>query len=326
MTPTFLVWQKVATHAPVYGTRNAPAEGIIGCRTAREALQAAARGADVLVIWGMWEIPPLRDAVGIPIVYVCHGSGDWSANCARMVENDHVHLAAVSEAVRMSFGAQARHRVRVIHNGIEVDRCTPVRSRESVRAGWGFGPADRLVGYAGRYSSEKNAGAAALAVTRLPEAYHAVYAGAGLHESSVRSAVGRTAGSRAMFVPADRRIGNLLQAFDVVVIASPAEGFSLLVAEAWYCGVPVVSTRVGAIPELETTFGQLVSSVPLAPTAHELAHAVETALSPSFQAEVVPRAKAMVAEHFTATRMAERWTDYLIEICTERASCDEPLP
>jgi glycosyltransferase involved in cell wall biosynthesis len=310
----------------VYGTQNAPSVGIVGCRTDRDALRAATRGADVLVIWGMWKIPPLRDAVDIPIVYVCHGSGDWSANCARLVENEPVHLTAVSEAARLSFSPQTRHRVRVIHNGIEVDRCTPTRSRESMRADWGFAPDDRLVGYAGRYSSEKNAVAAALAVTRLPSNFQAVYAGAGLHESSVRSMVQHAAGSRARFVPADRRIGNLLQAFDVTVTASPAEGFSLLVAEAWYCGVPVVSTRVGAIPELEAVFGQLVSPLPLAPTPNELAHAVEVALSASFQREVVPRAKALVAEHFTASRMAERWTNYLTEICAQQAICAEPSP
>jgi len=214
----------------------------------------------------------------------------------------------------------------VIYNGIEVDRCTPDRSRESVRAAWGFDASHRLAGYAGRYSGEKNPAAAALAITRLPEQYYAVYAGAGLHESSVRSMAQSIAGTRARFVPPDRRIGNVLQAFDAMVLASPAEGFSLLVAEAWYCGVPVVATCVGAIPELEAVHGELVAAVPIAPTAEELAGAVEKALSAEFRRQVVPRAQALVAERCTATRMADRWTDYLIEICAERSRCAGPSP
>lgn len=311
--------REVSAHSPVYGATSALHECIIQCRTGRDALLAAADGADVLVIWGLWNVRPIHEVLDIPLVYVSHGSGDWSANCARAVENEAVHLSAVSEAARSSFNASVWHRVRVIYNGIEVDRCTPNRSRESMRAAWGFDASHRLVAYAGRYSGEKNPVAAAQAVTRLPEHYHAVYAGSGLHESGVRSMVQRTAGPRARFVSADRRIGNLMQAFDVMVAASPAEGFSLLVAEAWYCGVPVVSTRVGAIPELEAAFGQLVSPVPVAPTADELAQAVEVALSTSFQIEVVPRAQSLVTQRFTATSMAERWTDYLTEICAEQA-------
>lgn len=55
----------------------------------------------------------------------------------------------------------------------------------------------------------------------------------------------------------------------------------MLLAEAWYCGLPVVSTRVGAVPELEEMFGPLVSAVPIRPTAEELALAVEGALKPT---------------------------------------------
>ena len=318
--------REVAAHAPIYGSESAGGESLVRCATPRDALRAAAQDADALVVWGLWNVRPVLEAVDIPVIYVSHGSGDWSANCARGVENDPVHLAAVSEAAKTSFSPDAQRRVRVIFNGIEVDRCTPDRSRESVRAAWGFGANHRLVGYAGRYSGEKNPAAAALAITRLPENFHAAYAGAGLHENSVRTQAQSIAGARARFVPPDRRIGNVMQAFDVMVMASPAEGFSLLVAEAWYCGVPVVSTRVGAIPELEAAHGELVSAVPMAPTADELARAVERALSAEFRLQVVPRAQALVAEKFTATRMAERWTDYLIEICSESVRCAEPSP
>lgn len=141
-------------------------------------------------------------------------------HCARAVEEAPVYLAAVSEASRGAFSTAAKNRVRVIFNGIEIDRCTPTRSRAEVRAAWGFGDGHRLVAYAGRYSEEKNPAAAALAVTRLPEHFYAIYAGSGRHEVSVRALVSNIGGVHARFVEPERRIGNLLQAFDVLVMAS----------------------------------------------------------------------------------------------------------
>ncbi|HVA47142.1 MAG TPA: glycosyltransferase [Pirellulales bacterium] len=317
---------EVARNVPVFGAEEAQGDAAVRCATAREALRAAASQADVLVAWGLRDTLPVLEAVDIPTVYVSHGSGEWSANCARAIEDHPVRLAAVSEAAREAFSPAKRPHVRVIHNGIEVDRCTPTRSRAAVRSAWGYDSRHRLVAYVGRYSEEKNPAAAALAVTRLPDHFYAIYAGAGRHEEMVRSLAWQIAGTRARFVAPERRIGNLLQAFDVVMLASPSEGFSLLLAEAWYCGVPVVATRVGAVPELEAAHGPLVSPVAIGAAADELAAAVEHALSPAFQREVVPRARALVAQKFTATRMADRWTDYLTEICREAARCGEPSP
>jgi transposase len=115
-----------------------------------------------------------------------------------------------------------------------------------------------------------------------------------------------------------RQVGNVLCALDVLLLASPAEGFSLSVAEAWYCQVPVVATRVGAIPELERKYGQLVSPIPVDPTPGQLADAVKRALSPEFRNEVIPRAQEMVCRHYTADDMVQRWVKYLYSIVPAR--------
>ncbi len=66
--------------------------------------------------------------------------------------------------------------------------------------------------------------------------------------------VGRAAAlgveDRVRFLPPGRDVGTLLRSADALVVASRHEGFPMVVVEAGLLGVPVISTRVGALPEL----------------------------------------------------------------------------
>ncbi len=55
---------------------------------------------------------------------------------------------------------------------------------------------------------------------------------------------------RVCFLPPGREVGTLLRSVDALVIASQHEGFPMVAVEAGLLGTPVISTRVGALPEL----------------------------------------------------------------------------
>ncbi len=268
--------------------------------------------ADVVLTWGVGDLSKRMGGSRVPTVFVSHGSCHWGRDLAAASAPAVTHFAAVSEAALGPVPDARRKGAAVIPNGIDADRCTPAVSRADTRAAWGFTDAHAIVGYVGRYSPEKNAAAAAQAVAAIGGDFRAVYAGAGWAEADTRAAVRKT-GARAVFVPADRQVGTILAGLDCFVLASPAEGFSLALAEAWLCGVPTVATRVGAVPELERKHGPLVSPVPVNPTPDQLAAAVRYAVSNEFRA-TVDRARAVVAAHYTAARMGERWTDYLCRV------------
>lgn len=282
------------------------------CPTTREAIAAVANRADVVLTWGSARAGSIARRYGCRTVFVSHCSFG-AADCLATAVDSQIYLTAVSEAATATFPNELRPRVRILHNGIDEHRAVAKRPREEVRRAWGFKPHHRLVGYVGRASHEKNPLAAAQAVARLGGDYRAVYVGSGRHLDEVRTAALQIAGPNVLFVPPMEQIGDALAALDCFVLASPSEGFSLALAEAWYAGLPTVATRVGAIPELEAKHGKLTVPVPINPTPEELAKAVEQALSEANQ-ETVERARQVVREHYTATAMAARWTDYLEEI------------
>jgi glycosyltransferase involved in cell wall biosynthesis len=65
-----------------------------------------------------------------------------------------------------------------------------------------------------------------------------------------RRAASRGLGDRVRFLPPGRDLGTLLRSVDALVVASQHEGFPMVVVEAGLLGVPVIATRVGALPEL----------------------------------------------------------------------------
>lgn len=306
--------QQMVRHMPIYagpirGEGKHDRNYVQRYPTAAEAITKVCADADVVITWGVCDLKKLRGAAAPKVVLVSHGAGAPTRRAMATCEADADYLVAVSEAARSAFGEAKQSAVSIIHNGIDVERCTTASSRDAIRASWGIGPEQILVGYIGRISPEKNPLAAAQAVQRLGTPYTAVYMGAG-SDKRWESTMYRMVDGRGILLPPNDHVGDVLAALDVFMLASPSEGFSLSLTEAWYAGVPTVATRVGAVPELEAVHGPLVVPVSVNPTPDELAAAVRIARSDEFRV-TVSRVQTMVCEHFTSVAMARRWTNYL---------------
>ena len=153
-------------------------------------------------------------------------------------------------------------------------------------------------------SVEKNPLAAAQAVQMLGSPYRAVLIGGG-PGTDFYLAQARRMVPDLVYQPAVEDVGDMYRALDCFVLASQFEGFSLALAEAWYCGCPTVATPVGAT-ELADMHGRLYVRVPVGCTPRELARAVRAALSPENR-PTVAHAAEVVATHYTAAAMCRRW-------------------
>jgi glycosyltransferase involved in cell wall biosynthesis len=268
-----------------------------------------AAACDVLVVWGNRDIA--KHVVGFkgPVVLVSHGAGDWTRRILATSAPYATHFAAVSEAAAQCFPQTVRD-VKIIRNGVELDRCAPSQSRSSLRGGFHeFHPDTMAVGYVGRFSAEKNPLAAARAVAMIPHSV-AVYAVPNCESGPARRQLSQiTDGRYQLFTP--HHVGDVYAALDCLIAAAPAEGGPLVVLEAWAAGIPVVATAVGIIPEAEKRFGRLIEPVPINPSPADLAAAVARATSPDNR-PTIDRARSIAWEHFSAARMAHDWSWLII--------------
>jgi len=182
------------------------------------------------------------------------------------------------------------------------------------RSQWGLADDEVAIGYLGRLHQQKRPLTAVHAAVACGDKFRPVLIGEGLHQVEILREARRLAGARLIAPGPISPIGDALAALDVWVLGSPAEGFSIALLEAWAAGVPVVSTRVGCLNEVEQQFGAMVTEISVDASEVELRSAIHHALSPSGRS-IADRARRMALEHLTAELSAQRWADWLREIC-----------
>lgn len=279
--------------------------------SAWETMQHLADCSDVIIAWGLPQLDQWFSALRYSgrVIMVSQGSCEWTRQVLANSSGRGHERVGVSQRAADLFPPGPR---KVIYNGSDEDRCRPTLSRREVRRQWGVSDDDVVVGYLGRMvTSPKNPLAAASAVKALGAPFRSVYVGDGSEAQQIQRSAVRL-DPRTVFEKTRDDVGNVLHGFDVFMLASTDEGLSLAINEAWLCGVPVVATPVGGVPELEDRFGQMVFRVPVNPAPKHLASAVRAALHPG-NSRVVQNARRIARKYLTAEAMARQWTEYLLK-------------
>jgi len=111
-------------------------------------------------------------------------------------------------------------------------------------------------------------------------------------------------GSACVFTGVRRDVPDLMAASDVFVMSSLWEGLGLVFLEAMATGLPVVSTRVSAIPEVVVD-GETGLLVPPADDAALADALVRLAREPALRARLGAAGRARVRERFGLERMID---------------------
>jgi starch synthase len=198
-------------------------------------------------------------------------------------------------------------RVRVVHNGIDLDRWYPVDEPEIVR-GFGIDPTRPSVVFVGRITRQKGLPYLLAAARRLaPEVQLILCAGAPDTPeilAEVRAGVAALQAERTGVIWIDRLLSQpelaaVLSASTTFVCPSVYEPLGIVNLEAMACGLPVVGTATGGIPEVvaDGVTGRLVP-------IDQLDDGTGTPVDPErFVADLAAALSAVVADPLAAREM-----------------------
>jgi glycosyltransferase involved in cell wall biosynthesis len=265
-----------------------------------------------------WPLLLLGRSAGLPVALFKHMDFPMRPLTKRWVPLLADPFIVVSDAMRRSFIRRGIPPgvLHVLPNPIDTRRfrATPAL-RTRTRHTLGFADGDVVVGYLGRLSPEKGihvlADALEQAMPRSP-ALHALWLGAGPDENKLRRRLAASPfAGRHVLGPFISDPVAAYAALDVLVLPSTiAESFGRVAAEAEACGVPVLGSRIGGIPEavVEGETALLLPPGDIAAWADGLVRIVGDAVLRRRLGAAGPR---LVSERFAAPIVAQQFRELL---------------
>jgi glycosyltransferase involved in cell wall biosynthesis len=224
-------------------------------------------------------------------------------------------LAYFSDAIVVLSEQERQHATDVLHiaprllhlipNGVSA---APQANRAAMRAKLGADDNSFVIGFVGRLVEQKNPVRAikafALVAQTHPQALLAVIGGGPLEPEALAAAKEAGVEDRVRMVGyAPAR--DYMPAFDCLLCSSDYESSPLIFPEALMAGVPLVSTNVGTVPELQRPDGPVFAVADLTPEA--LAEGLDRLLRLSPAQRTALREAAMqFAKPYSAETMYRR--------------------
>jgi glycosyltransferase involved in cell wall biosynthesis len=178
----------------------------------------------------------------------------------KMLERSN-RIIAVSDFTRrelLQYCKIKEDKIRVIHNGVDVNKFKPATDKLKARVELGFDPENKLILSVGRLYARKGLFTlieSMALVTRKLENVRFVIAGKGLSNEMkklVRYATKLGVKDNLVFTGyfPDKKLPELYRAADIFAFSTFYENLPFAVLEALSTGLPVVTTNVGGIPEM----------------------------------------------------------------------------
>lgn len=268
---------------------------------------------DDIIAW-TWEKPTLEKLKEFKgrLILVSHGSvvGDWSRSICRTMAGilPNADLVGVSDTSSMCWVFPGQPRVpTTLYNGIELDRCTAVHSREDLRDALKIPMEAKVALMFSRNAPEKRPAMFMEAMSLLrSRGWYGIFCG----QQRLHYSPEWRSGPNVKVVSAVTCPGDLLHASDVLTLHSEQESFGLSLVEAWAAHVPTVACNWPVMSEFERLAeGSVCQVLPVKITAEDLAGA----LTKAFRQEksITDRAYRMARTTFSARAFANRWARYL---------------
>lgn len=316
------VWSHLLAHK--YDLRVLPRLGLLMRRRRTDAVITVGTGGDKM-FWGRlagW-------LVSVPVICsALHSTGlpDRVERLNRLLEPITDAFIAVARSHAEYLAAHEgcpAHKVRVIPNGVDVERFRPMPPKLTLRAAFQVPAEAPVAAIVAALRPEKNhrlfLQAAAAVRAEIPQA-HFLVVGDGPERRALESMARELGIAPAVhFLGTCTDIPEILALCDVFVLSSHMEANPVSILEAAACGKPVVATRVGSLPETvrEATTGYLVPPG----DAQALADRILCLFRSPAQARAMGQAgRQWIAHHWSIQAMVQGYQDLIEEIYSAKAA------
>ncbi len=215
----------------------------------------------------------------------------------------------------------------VVPNGIDTDRFRPhPEGRERVRAEWGVGKEEKLIGICARLDPMKDhptflRAAALLGRTRKDVRFVCVGDGPEPYSRELKGLAEELGvAGRLIWAGSRKDMTAVYSALDIATSSSFSEGFSNAIAEAMACGVPCVVTDVGDSARIVGEAGVVVPAGD--PAALAAAWTKILDLPEEERIKVSLTSRERVAKEFSVKVMVEKTNEALLSLKGGEVKCD----
>ncbi|AGA26786.1 glycosyltransferase [Singulisphaera acidiphila] len=221
-------------------------------------------------------------------------------------------------------------RVQVIYNGIDLSPYAgEAPDREVVRREIGVAPGDLLVAHVARLEAIKDHGTAIRTLEQLIRIQgnaRLVIVGDGPEAGRIEAMI-RDRGLEAHVRMLGHRLDvpKLLRAADLALLTSVSEGIPLSLIEAMAAGLPVVSTRVGGVPEVVEE-GRTGFLAPAGDSVTLAGHLALLAGDRDLRTRLGRAGRERVWAMFSEDQMVASYIQIYREVAGQRAVGDERQP
>lgn len=258
----------------------------------------------------------------IPYVATCHGffKTRWTRKLFPCWGNKSIAISvAVKDHLHQDFQIKDKN-IRIIHNAIDVERFPLILKKDRIEEQSKLDLQWPVVGIIARLSDVKGQDILVQAMPgilkRFPKA-QLLLVGEGKFERALKDWVECLRVEESVrFYPVVNKVLDFLKLMDVFVMPSRMEGFGISVLEAQACGIPVVASNVGGLPNIiqQGETGLLVEKE----NPNALADAICDLLEDKEMAKMLAqKGRTFVLENYSLIKMAKETETVYRELVKE---------